>query len=115
MEKETIVNKIRESLEKDITIEPGPRCTREEIINDIIEGVQQIRDFHKCFHCSNDAVAICNSCSPTSATGLTKPKPLCADCIISGIGINILLWLVPENEAQKAIQDAIERRKARNQ
>jgi hypothetical protein len=107
MEKEIIVKKIRESLEKETTIEPGPRCTREEIINDIIKGVQEIRDFRKCFYCSNDAIAICNSCSPTSSTGLTKPKPLCADCIANGRGINILHWLIPEDEAKK-IQDALD-------
>jgi len=55
----------------------------------------------KCFYCSNDAVAICNSCSPTSATGLTPEKPLCADCIANGRGINILHWLIPKDKAKK--------------
>lgn len=63
----------------------------------------------KCFYCSNKAIAICDSCSPTSPTGLTKPKPLCADCIANGIGINILKFLIPEDEAEKAIRDATDK------
>lgn len=60
----------------------------------------------KCFYCSNDAIAICDSCSPTSSTGLTPEKPLCEDCIVNGIGINIVRFLIPEHEAESKIQYA---------
>lgn len=68
-------------------------------------------EVQKCFYCSNNAIAICDSCSPTSATGLTPEKPLCEDCIVNGIGINIVRFLIPENEAEKLIEKAIERKK----
>jgi len=128
-----IEKKIRKLLEIDAEVELkglGTRRVIEIIVKDIMEGKRALTfdpkqgrlffihlpsaKIQKCFYCSNDAIAICNSCSPTSSTGLTKPKPLCADCIVNGIGINILHWLIPEDEAEKLIQNAIEKRKAQN-
>jgi hypothetical protein len=67
----------------------------------------------KCFYCSKDAIAICDSCSPTSSTGLTSEKPLCEDGIASILGINIVRWLLPKHEAVSKIEYAV--RKAKKQ
>jgi len=52
----------------------------------------------KCFSCSNEAVAIVNSCSPTSSTGLTEPRPRCEECLANMIGANVLELLVSPEE-----------------
>jgi len=67
----------------------------------------------KCFYCSKDAIAICDSCSPTSATGLTPEKPLCEDCIASTPGINIVRWLLPRHEGEKEIKYALRKLRSR--
>jgi len=52
----------------------------------------------KCFGCSNEAVAIINSCSPTSSTGLTEPRPRCEECLANMVGANVLELLVSPKE-----------------
>ena len=52
----------------------------------------------KCFSCSNEAVAIVNTCSPTSDTGMTEPRPRCEACIANMKGVNILSLLIPTEE-----------------
>ena len=65
----------------------------------------------KCFCCGKDAIAICDSCSPTSVTGLTPERPFCADCIASISGVNIIKWLVPKTEGENEIEYALRKLK----
>jgi len=58
----------------------------------------------KCFSCSNEAVAIVNSCSPTSSTGLTKPRPRCEECLANMVGANVLELLVSEEELDRRMK-----------
>lgn len=67
----------------------------------------------KCFFCSKDAIAICDSISPTSDTGKTPERPFCEDCIVSTPGINIVKWLVPRHEGEKAIKHALRKLKSK--
>jgi len=64
----------------------------------------------KCFYCSKDAIAICDSISPTSSTGKTPERPFCEDCIASIPGINIVKWLVPRHEGEKEVEYALRKR-----
>ena len=75
----------------------------EKYIFPYLEGKWKFRweKIRKCFYCTKEAIAICDSCSPTSSTGLTPEKPLCEDCIVSSIGINIKRFLIPKFEAEK--------------
>jgi len=62
----------------------------------------------KCFCCGNKAVVVANTCSPTSASGMTPPRPWCAYCLLSMRGgVNIFEWRVPIGEARKALEDAM--------
>jgi hypothetical protein len=61
----------------------------------------------KCFYCPKDAIAICDSISPTSSTGVTPERPLCEDCIARTPSINIVKWLVPQHEGEKEIKYAV--------
>lgn len=87
----------------------------EENIFPYLEGKWEFKweIVQKCFYCSNDAIAICNSCSPTSSTGLTPEKPLCEDCIVNGIGINIVKWLMPRHEGESKIEYAFRKLKSK--
>jgi len=67
----------------------------------------------KCFYCSKIAIAICDSCSPTSSTGLTPERPFCEDCIASILGINIVKWLVPRHEGENEIEYALRKLKSK--
>jgi len=58
----------------------------------------------KCFSCSNEAVAIVNSCSPTSSTGLTEPRPRCEECLANMVGANVLELLVLPEEFDKRMK-----------
>jgi len=68
----------------------------------------------KCFFCGKDAIAICDSCSPTCSTRLTPEKPLCEDCIVNGVAINIIRLLIPRHDAMEKIREAQKRKKERN-
>jgi hypothetical protein len=68
----------------------------------------------KCFFCPKDAIAICDSYSPTCAKGITPKKPLCEECIVKGVAINIVKLLIPERDAIEKIREAQERKKERN-
>ena len=61
----------------------------------------------KCFCCGQKAIAIANTCSPTSASGMTSPKSWCVYCLLSIRGVNILEWLIPIKEVKKALEDTI--------
>jgi len=52
----------------------------------------------KCFSCSNEAVAMVNTCSPTSASGLTEPRPRCEECLVNMLGANVVSLLVSDKE-----------------
>ena len=68
----------------------------------------------KCFSCSNEAIAIVNSCSPTSASGMTPPRPRCADCIVHMLPpVNLLSLLVSKEEAKEKFIQAEKRRAER--
>lgn len=67
----------------------------------------------KCFYCGEDAIAICDSCSPTCSTGVTPEKPLCEDCIVIGVGINIRRLLIPRHEAKSKINYALRKLKSK--
>ena len=67
----------------------------------------------KCFSCSKDAIAICDSISPTLSTGKTPERPFCEDCIVSTPGINIVKLLVPRHESEKAIKYALRKLKSK--
>lgn len=72
------------------------------------EANRRILAQQKCFCCSQKAIAVANTCSPTSASGMTSPKPWCAYCLLSMRGgVNILEWRIPPDEAKKAIEGAI--------
>ena len=58
----------------------------------------------KCFSCSNEAVVIVNSCSPTSSTGLTEPRPRCEECLANMVGANVLELLVLPEEFDKRMK-----------
>jgi hypothetical protein len=58
----------------------------------------------KCFSCSNEAVAIVNSCSVTSSTGVTEPKPRCEECLANMRGANVLELLVSPKEFDERIK-----------
>lgn len=63
----------------------------------------------KCFSCSRKAVGVVNSCSPTSTSGMTEPRPRCAYCLLSiRGGVNVLKWLVPLEEVKEELEKAIE-------
>ena len=57
----------------------------------------------KCFSCSNEAVALVNTCSPISAFGMTEPRPRCEACIANMIGgANIIhLFVAPKDYHEK--------------
>jgi len=59
----------------------------------------------KCFSCSNEAAAIVNTCSPTSASGMTEPRPRCEVCIANMHGVNITQMLVSEKEFQELLKN----------
>ena len=59
----------------------------------------------KCFWCSNKAIHTGYTCSPTSASGMTTPKPYCADCSIQ-VKPTIVLKLVDHDEWCTAFRDA---------
>jgi len=86
----------------------------EQEIFPFLEGKREFKweMVQKCFCCSKNAIAICDSCSPTSATGLTPEKPFCEDCIASTLGINIIKWLVPRHEGEKEINYALRKIKS---
>ena len=64
----------------------------------------------KCFCCSQKAIAIANTCSPTSASGMTSPRPWCAYCLLSiRGGVNISSWLISTKEVKKALENAVKR------
>lgn len=67
----------------------------------------------KCFSCYKNAIAICDSCSPTSATGLTPEKPLCKDCIAKTPNINIVRWLVLRHEGEEDVKCAFRKLKSK--
>jgi len=87
----------------------------EKYIFSYLEGKWKFRweKIRKCFYCTKEAIAICDSCSPTSSTGLTPEKPLCEDCIVSSIGINIKRFLIPKFEAEKRINYALRKLKSK--
>lgn len=87
----------------------------EQHIFPYLEGKWEFRweIIQKCFYCQKDAIAICDSCSPTSPTGLTPEKPLCEDCIVNSIGINIKRFLVPRFEAERRINYALRKLKSK--
>ena len=58
----------------------------------------------KCFSCSNEAVAIVNSCSPTSSTGMTDPRPRCEECLANMMGANVLELLVSPKEFDEGMK-----------
>lgn len=61
----------------------------------------------KCFSCSNEAVAIVNSCSPNSSNGLTEPRPRCEECLANMVGANIHELLVSAEEFDKRIKTLV--------
>ena len=72
------------------------------------EAQRRILASKKCFCCSREAIAVGNTCSPTSASGMTPPRPWCAYCLLSiRGGVNILEWRVSKQDAKETIEDAI--------
>jgi len=57
----------------------------------------------KCDSCSNEAVAIVNSCSPTSDSGVTPTKPRCEECLANIKGVNVVSLLVSPEEFHKRV------------
>jgi hypothetical protein len=95
--------------------EEKERAFWEEHIFPYLEGKWEFKweMAQKCFRCSKDAIAICDSISPTSSTGKTPERSFCEDCIASTLGINIVKWLVPRHEGEKEIEYALRKLKSK--
>lgn len=77
------------------------------------EAKRQILASDKCFSCSRKAVAVVNTCSPTSASGMTPFRPRCTFCLLSILGgVNIREWRITTDEAKKELNDAIKHAKS---
>ena len=62
----------------------------------------------KCFCCGKKAIVIANTCSPTSSSGMTTPRPWCAFCFVSIQGAtNVFEWLIPIEQAKFDVEMAI--------
>lgn len=103
--KEKAIREFLEYLHRDYPRE-GEVDYWEKQIFPLLEGKWEFKweKIQKCFHCGKDAIAICDSCSPTSPTGLTPERPFCEECIVSTPSINIVKWLVARHEGENKIK-----------